>query len=156
MICRQPAFKTSTTMSRTQLKQQLQREQMKEQERMSTERFHNKVNQPQPIPVTPSVPVQPSILLPPNVLQVSTVLENPTQYHVIQKRKNQVRQFLTTSAPNTPIRLDEMDWQTHDKNQLKSSPSNRIPVSPKVNTDYCYKSKRSCCCFRIHLAYSLK
>ncbi|KRK05015.1 uncharacterized protein Dyak_GE14571, isoform E [Drosophila yakuba] len=35
--------------------------------------------------------------VPPQVLQVSTVLENPTRYHVIQKQKNQVRQYLSES-----------------------------------------------------------
>ncbi|GBP04740.1 Transcription factor EB [Eumeta japonica] len=39
----------------------------------------------------------PHVELPPQVLQVRTVLENPTRYHVIQKQKNQVRQYLSES-----------------------------------------------------------
>lgn len=37
------------------------------------------------------------------VLQVRTVLENPTRYHVIQKQKNQVRQYLSES-------FQQSDW----------------------------------------------
>uniref|UniRef100_A0A0K8U678 Microphthalmia-associated transcription factor n=1 Tax=Bactrocera latifrons TaxID=174628 RepID=A0A0K8U678_BACLA len=38
--------------------------------------------------------------VPKQVLQVRTVLENPTRYHVIQKQKNQVRQYLSESFKN--------------------------------------------------------
>ncbi|XP_034670501.1 microphthalmia-associated transcription factor isoform X1 [Drosophila subobscura] len=49
-------------------------------------------------PVKLKVPLQSiGVDVPPQVLQVSTVLENPTRYHVIQKQKNQVRQFLSES-----------------------------------------------------------
>ncbi|XP_034112181.1 microphthalmia-associated transcription factor isoform X2 [Drosophila albomicans] len=49
-------------------------------------------------PVTLKVPLQSiGVDVPPQVLQVSTVLENPTRYHVIQKQKNQVRQYLSES-----------------------------------------------------------
>ncbi|XP_043063552.1 microphthalmia-associated transcription factor isoform X1 [Drosophila ficusphila] len=46
--------------------------------------------------------------VPPQVLQVSTVLENPTRYHVIQKQKNQVRQYLSES-------FKPSDWICHSK-----------------------------------------
>ncbi|EDV33698.1 uncharacterized protein Dana_GF23419, isoform A [Drosophila ananassae] len=49
-------------------------------------------------PVELKVPLQSiGVDVPPQVLQVSTVLENPTRYHVIQKQKNQVRQYLSES-----------------------------------------------------------
>ncbi|TDG38861.1 hypothetical protein AWZ03_014717 [Drosophila navojoa] len=49
-------------------------------------------------PVALKVPLQSiGVDVPPQVLQVSTVLENPTRYHVIQKQKNQVRQYLSES-----------------------------------------------------------
>ncbi|XP_034481341.1 putative uncharacterized protein DDB_G0279653 isoform X2 [Drosophila innubila] len=49
-------------------------------------------------PMTLKVPLQSiGVDVPPQVLQVSTVLENPTRYHVIQKQKNQVRQYLSES-----------------------------------------------------------
>ncbi|XP_017062744.1 microphthalmia-associated transcription factor isoform X2 [Drosophila eugracilis] len=51
--------------------------------------------------------------VPPQVLQVSTVLENPTRYHVIQKQKNQVRQYLSESfkpsiwgCNNTDVKME--------------------------------------------------
>lgn len=40
--------------------------------------------------------------VPPQVLQVQTRLENPTRYHVIQKQKSQVRQYLSESFQNAP------------------------------------------------------
>lgn len=38
------------------------------------------------------------------MFQVRTVLENPTRYHVIQKQKSQVRQYLSESfQPQTQV-----------------------------------------------------
>lgn len=49
-------------------------------------------------PMTLKVPIQNiEVDVPQQVLQVRTVLENPTRYHVIQKQKNQVRQYLSES-----------------------------------------------------------
>ncbi|XP_058976492.1 uncharacterized protein DDB_G0281497-like [Musca domestica] len=49
-------------------------------------------------PMTLKVPLQNiEVDVPQQVLQVRTVLENPTRYHVIQKQKNQVRQYLSES-----------------------------------------------------------
>ncbi|XP_059488928.1 microphthalmia-associated transcription factor isoform X2 [Neocloeon triangulifer] len=98
-----PTFKTSTTTSRTQLKQQLMREQLQEQDRKEAVRKPGSVvaaavtpaapiNTPLPAPFA-ATPVE----LPAQVLQVRTVLENPTRYHVIQKQKSQVRQYLSES-----------------------------------------------------------
>uniref|UniRef100_A0A1I8PF41 BHLH domain-containing protein n=1 Tax=Stomoxys calcitrans TaxID=35570 RepID=A0A1I8PF41_STOCA len=50
---------------------------------------------PQSSPMTLKVPIE--VDVPQQVLQVRTVLENPTRYHVIQKQKNQVRQYLSES-----------------------------------------------------------
>ncbi|KAL4712583.1 hypothetical protein ACJJTC_007599 [Scirpophaga incertulas] len=48
--------------------------------------------------------IAPHVELPPQVLQVRTVLENPTRYHVIQKQKSQVRQYLSESfQPQTQV-----------------------------------------------------
>nr|CAI5850834.1 unnamed protein product [Callosobruchus analis] len=43
--------------------------------------------------------------VPPQVLQVQTKLANPTKYHVMQKQKNQVKQYLSESfqVPNTVL-----------------------------------------------------
>ncbi|KAL2738989.1 microphthalmia-associated transcription factor isoform X4, partial [Vespula squamosa] len=96
-----PTFKTATPTSRTQLKLQLMREQLQEQERREAE-FRQSLQQQRPAAAHPR-PVPPPPLstigvdVPPQVLQVRTLLENPTRYHVVQKQKNQVRQYLQES-----------------------------------------------------------
>ncbi|XP_054000153.1 microphthalmia-associated transcription factor isoform X1 [Hylaeus anthracinus] len=96
-----PTFKTATPTSRTQLKLQLMREQLQEQERREAE-FRQSLQQQRPAAAPPR-PVPPASLstigvdVPPQVLQVRTLLENPTRYHVVQKQKNQVRQYLHES-----------------------------------------------------------
>ncbi|XP_032524945.2 transcription factor EB isoform X2 [Danaus plexippus] len=104
-----PTFKTLTPTSRTQLKQQLMREHAQEQLRreslqtqqggQSKEHEDKKKSLPTEVPR-----VAPHLELPPQVLQVRTVLENPTRYHVIQKQKSQVRQYLSESfTPQTQV-----------------------------------------------------
>ncbi|XP_023245911.1 microphthalmia-associated transcription factor [Copidosoma floridanum] len=96
-----PTFKTATPTSRTQLKLQLMREQLQEQERREAE-FRQSLQQQRPAAAPPR-PVPPTSMptigvdVPPQVLQVRTLLENPTRYHVVQKQKNQVRQYLHES-----------------------------------------------------------
>ncbi|XP_076237755.1 transcription factor Mitf isoform X2 [Calliopsis andreniformis] len=98
-----PTFKTATSTSRTQLKLQLMREQLQEQERRETEFRQNLQQQrpptapPRPVPVPPASLSTIGVEVPPQVLQVRTLLENPTRYHVVQKQKNQVRQYLHES-----------------------------------------------------------
>ncbi|KAF4523978.1 hypothetical protein B566_EDAN010786 [Ephemera danica] len=108
-----PTFKTSTPTSRTQLKLQLMREQQQEQERRAeqargaassgaaaTATPTDTASSQRPPPQTPvNIPhtLPPAVEVPPQVLQVRTVLENPTRYHVIQKQKSQVRQYLSES-----------------------------------------------------------
>ncbi|XP_014235244.1 microphthalmia-associated transcription factor isoform X2 [Trichogramma pretiosum] len=98
-----PTFKTATPTSRTQLKLQLMREQHQEQERREAE-LRQTLEQQRPQAAQPrSVPPANTQLstigvdVPPQVLQVRTLLENPTRYHVVQKQKNQVRQYLHES-----------------------------------------------------------
>lgn len=96
-----PTFKTATPTSRTQLKLQLMREQLQEQERREAEFRQNLEQQrptaapPRPVPSAPLSTI--GVDVPPQVLQVRTLLENPTRYHVVQKQKNQVRQYLHES-----------------------------------------------------------
>ncbi|XP_038219112.1 transcription factor EB [Zerene cesonia] len=98
-----PTFKTLTPTSRTQLKQQLMREHAQEQLRRESlqaqQAGQSKENGEEKKKSSPAeVPrITPHVELPPQVLQVRTVLENPTRYHVIQKQKNQVRQYLSES-----------------------------------------------------------
>ncbi|XP_069693156.1 microphthalmia-associated transcription factor isoform X2 [Periplaneta americana] len=94
-----PTFKTATPTSRTQLKLQLMREQLQQQERREAELRQQQLER-RPPPLTPALKVPlniQSVDVPPQVLQVRTGLENPTKYHVIQKQKSQVRQYLSES-----------------------------------------------------------
>lgn len=100
-----PNLKTTNPLSRTQLKLQLMRDhaileqQRQAQERMQkatqqqTERPHNS----KPIPPSVKVPLQSLANVPPQILQVQTKLENPTKYHVMEKQKTQVKQYLSES-----------------------------------------------------------
>ncbi|KAJ0171173.1 hypothetical protein K1T71_013372 [Dendrolimus kikuchii] len=97
-----PTFKTLTPTSRTQLKQQLMREHAQEQLRRESlqaqQAGQSKDNEEKKKSAPAEVPrITPHVELPPQVLQVRTVLENPTRYHVIQKQKSQVRQYLSES-----------------------------------------------------------
>lgn len=51
-----------------------------------------------------------------------TVLENPTRYHVIQKQKNQVRQYLSES-------FQQNDWNdNHQIQQLQQQQQSKQEV----------------------------
>lgn len=96
-----------TPTSRTQLKQQLQREQLlqeaerKEAERKALQQQQQQQNQ-QTTNEQSKVPLQSiDVDVPPQILQVRTKLANPTRYHVIQKQKSQVKQFLSESFKST-------------------------------------------------------
>lgn len=110
-----PTFKTVVPTSRTHLKQQLQREQLQELERREAEK------QPQAQQQTTQssavkVPLHVDVVdVPSQVLQVKTKLENPTRYHVIQKQKNQVRQYISESFKQTnwPMTFSEADQERH-------------------------------------------
>ncbi|XP_058445223.1 uncharacterized protein LOC131426477 isoform X1 [Malaya genurostris] len=91
----QTSFPHLNSSSRTQLKQQLFREQLKSYEKS-----------PSPLPMSSVFSVQlplenMDIELPKKVLQVETRLENPTRYHVIQKQKTQVREYVTAALKLT-------------------------------------------------------
>lgn len=49
------------------------------------------------------------------VFQVRTVLENPTRYHVIQKQKNQVRQYLSESFHQSDLSDHQHLQELHDQ-----------------------------------------
>uniref|UniRef100_A0A182TUH3 MiT/TFE transcription factors N-terminal domain-containing protein n=1 Tax=Anopheles melas TaxID=34690 RepID=A0A182TUH3_9DIPT len=88
--------------SRTQLKQQLFREQIKNSETGP----RSMVTSPGPPVLSVRLPLENiDIELPKKVLQVETRLENPTRYHVIQKQKTQVREYVTAALKLTKQNL---------------------------------------------------
>ncbi|EAT39819.1 AAEL001338-PA [Aedes aegypti] len=89
------SFPHLSTSSRTQLKQQLLREQVKSYDL-------DKSPSPSPSVFSVKLPLENmDIDLPKKVLQVETRLENPTRYHVIQKQKTQVREYVTAALKLT-------------------------------------------------------
>lgn len=72
-----------------------------EQQRANEEQAqrHQQQNHHRPIVPPPmKVPLHNlPVDVPPQVLEVQTKLENPTKYHVMQKQKNQVKQYLSES-----------------------------------------------------------
>lgn len=58
------------------------------------------------------------------VMQVQTALENPTRYHVIQKQKNQVRQYLSES-----FQSQDNDWAN-----LSAPPGKSMSYTKYVST----------------------
>ncbi|KAG5872277.1 hypothetical protein JTB14_034451 [Gonioctena quinquepunctata] len=136
-----PNLKTINPLSRTQLKLQLMRDQaLLEQQRQKQERLQRPSHpQHHPPPLTrkppPSpikVPLNTIAEVPPQVLQVQTRLENPTKYHVMQKQKNQVKQYLSESfqAPNSAFP------DLRSNHQTQSAPtSNGTNVLPNISAN---------------------
>ncbi|KAL0859429.1 hypothetical protein ABMA27_010607 [Loxostege sticticalis] len=131
-----PTFKTLTPTSRTQLKQQLMREHAQEQLRRESlqaqQAGQSKDNEEKKKSSPADVPrIAPNVELPPQVLQVRTVLENPTRYHVIQKQKSQVRQYLSESfQPQTQVSAPA----TRSAPAASAPELGRRPASPDAST----------------------
>lgn len=133
-----------TPTSRTQLRQQLQREQLlQEAERKEAERKAlQQQNQQQIKHEESKVPLQSiDVDVPPQILQVRlknfylvflfltlkllikvrTKLANPTRYHVIQKQKSQVKQFLSESFKSTDSLHNLLPYSVVQHNTLPTS-----------------------------------
>lgn len=103
------------------------RDQALEQQRRFAEKQREQelkqAEKPAPIPV--KVPLHTlAVEVPPQVLEVQTKLENPTRYHVMQKQKNQVKQYLSESfqGPYHPAFLSDYDRKL-SINQTHSAPA---------------------------------
>ncbi|XP_049821556.1 transcription factor EC isoform X2 [Aethina tumida] len=73
-------------------------QQRQQQQRDDRAKLHHQHQHHRPImPPSVKVPIQNLSSVPPQVLEVQTKLENPTKYHVIQKQKSQVKQYLSES-----------------------------------------------------------
>ncbi|CAG2058537.1 unnamed protein product [Timema podura] len=76
------------------MREQLQEQERREAEKQQQERLFTTQTSALQVPKNiQSIGVD----VPSQVLQVRTVLENPTRYHVMQKQKLQVRQYLSES-----------------------------------------------------------
>lgn len=132
-----PTFKTITTTSRTQLKQQLQREQLlQEAERKEAERKAlEQQQQQQKLNEEVKVPLQSiGVDVPPQILQVRTKLANPTRYHVIQKQKSQVKQFLSESFKSTDSLSNLIPFPVVQHNMAPSASSSKSQPATTCNS----------------------
>uniref|UniRef100_A0A6J0CWZ3 Transcription factor E3 n=1 Tax=Peromyscus maniculatus bairdii TaxID=230844 RepID=A0A6J0CWZ3_PERMB len=105
---RTPAMASSSS-SRVLLRQQLMRAQAQEQERRERREQAAAAPFPSPAPASPAISVigvsagghtlgrPPPAQVPREVLKVQTHLENPTRYHLQQARRQQVKQYLSTT-----------------------------------------------------------
>ncbi|KAF7267518.1 hypothetical protein GWI33_019259 [Rhynchophorus ferrugineus] len=132
---RAPNLKTATPQTRTQLKLQLMRDQaIMEQQRQAIQAQRQQQDKDNHKVATPvKVPIQNLALdVPPQVLEVQTKLENPTRYHVMQKQKNQVKQYLSESfqGPYHPAFMPDYQKMMVNK-QTHSAPSNGAQTLPQ-------------------------
>ncbi|XP_055249211.1 transcription factor E3 isoform X4 [Moschus berezovskii] len=100
---------SSSSSSRVLLRQQLMRAQAQEQERRERREQAAASSFPSPAPASPAISVvgvsagghtlsrPPPAQVPREVLKVQTHLENPTRYHLQQARRQQVKQYLSTT-----------------------------------------------------------
>ncbi|KAF6091652.1 transcription factor binding to IGHM enhancer 3 [Phyllostomus discolor] len=100
---------SSSSSSRVLLRQQLMRAQAQEQERRERREQAAASPFPSPAPASPAISVvgvsagghtlgrPPPAQVPREVLKVQTHLENPTRYHLQQARRQQVKQYLSTT-----------------------------------------------------------
>ncbi|XP_018578937.1 transcription factor EC [Anoplophora glabripennis] len=129
-----PNLKTTNPLSRTQLKLQLMRDQaILQQQRQAQDRIE-RPPQPQkelpphnskPIPPPVKVPLHSLTSVPLQVLQVQTKLENPTRYHVMEKQKSQVKQYLSESFQASSNNLMLVNERTNH-NQTHSAPTSTV------------------------------
>ncbi|XP_057661799.1 transcription factor EC isoform X1 [Diorhabda carinulata] len=138
-----PNLKTTNPVSRTQLKLQLMRDHaILQQQRQNQQKSQRQPPHPQHQPIQSNhvvsspinnnsniqnhnipenhikVPLNSIAEVPPQVLQVQTKLANPTKYHVMQKQKNQVKQYLSES-----FQVPSAALSNHRLNQTHSAPT---------------------------------
>ncbi|KAM9859391.1 transcription factor EB isoform 2-T3 [Aulostomus maculatus] len=82
---------------RDQLQQEEQRERQQQQNAALHYMQHRMVGPPAPTPAISTPQNYQSMQVPMEVLKVQTHLENPTDYHIRQSRKQQVKEYLSTT-----------------------------------------------------------
>jgi hypothetical protein len=127
-----------------------------EQERQAQERARQAQAQAQQMQQRPAVAAMKvplhslAVDVPPQVLQVQTKLANPTRYHVIQKQKSQVRQYLSESfqAPGNASFLANLHNnsvpQTHSAPMGTVPPGSLTPVMPPQPVAHSHPFQVSC------------
>ncbi|CAG9816951.1 unnamed protein product [Phaedon cochleariae] len=122
-----PNLKTINPASRTQLKLQLMRDQalqLQQQQRLQP----HPMNIPSATPV--KVPLNSIAEVPPQVLHVQTELENPTRYHVMQKARDQVKQYLSESSQAPELRTQSAPTVTNGTNDTNGTSGARAQYRP--------------------------
>ncbi|CAJ1085672.1 hypothetical protein L3Q82_003676 [Xyrichtys novacula] len=89
----------STMSSRVLMRQDLMRQQaLEEEQKEAQQQLLRPSDSSSPISVSVSTSCRPPAQVPVEVLKVQTHLENPTRYHIQQAQRQQVRQYLNTTA----------------------------------------------------------
>ncbi|GFY77746.1 microphthalmia-associated transcription factor [Trichonephila inaurata madagascariensis] len=97
---RQVLLKPPTMMSRTALKQQLMREQFRQEEEKERGVACSAPSQTSSAIRVPQYSTPQPVHVPVQVLKVTSKLENPTAYHVQESRQRQLREYLSHSHHN--------------------------------------------------------
>ncbi|XP_041654546.1 transcription factor E3a [Cheilinus undulatus] len=89
----------SAMSSRVLLRQDLMRQQaLEEEQKEAQQQLLRSADSSSPISMSVTSSSRPPAQVPVEVLKVQTHLENPTRYHIQQAQKQQVRQYLSTTA----------------------------------------------------------
>ncbi|XP_013786837.1 microphthalmia-associated transcription factor-like isoform X2 [Limulus polyphemus] len=125
-------LKTAAIMSRTNLKQQLMREQMQQLKQKEALVQPKILSSSALTTAAIKVPLATSAVglsVPRQVLQVQTRLENPTKYHVLQSQRRQVQQYISNTHGTTHPQIHT--W-SHAPNvgSCDPSPDSPSPILP--------------------------
>nr|BAB79633.1 microphthalmia associated trancription factor [Halocynthia roretzi] len=96
-----------SSLRRIDLKMQLQKAQAESLQRNLSNAGNSSTFTSTPAISLPRIAVS-SAGVPGEVLQVQTMLENPTRYHVAQKQRSQVVEYLSNSVGNTKVAVNQM------------------------------------------------
>lgn len=93
--------------TRINMKMQLQKEQAEEQKRRSQNQQLNKTTTQSQAILLPNATTT-SASVPGEILQVQTNLQHPTRYHVQQKQRNQVANYLSNSVGTSKVVVNQL------------------------------------------------
>lgn len=128
---RQIDTEESTMISRTNLKQQLMREQMQQLEKKERELSSSAPTTTSNAIRVPLYASQANLQVPRQVLMVKSKLENPTPYHVRESQQRQVREYLSQSHHG--IRTSSLPTTHPVINSVDPSPSSDLSAAVSSN-----------------------